>query len=118
MKRKHREYEEVSQLVADEETMYMHNFLHRHGVARFGDLPEEAKVRLVREVQGRRALRIPKGLRRMTLSERGNQSRQDFRYRIQGFWIGGRSFLTGIGVAMVLIGVVLWILLELGMVHF
>jgi hypothetical protein len=71
VKKVNRYVPDVSQRVADRGTEVVERHLAAYGVSRAADLPEEGKVKLVREMQFFFQREIPEGLQMLDPSEVG-----------------------------------------------
>lgn len=71
MKKVNRYVPEVPQRVADRGTEIVERHLAAYGVSRAADLPEEGKVRLMRDLRGFFEQELPDGLRMLNPSDVG-----------------------------------------------
>lgn len=71
MKKVNRLVPDVSQRIADRGTELVERHLTAYGVSRASDLPEEGKVRLMRDLQGFYKQEIPEGLQMIDPSDIG-----------------------------------------------
>ena len=71
MKKVNRYVPDVPQRVADRGTEVVERHLAAYGVSRAADLPEEGKVRLMRELNGFFARELPEGLTMLDPSDVG-----------------------------------------------
>jgi hypothetical protein len=71
VKKVHRFVPDVDQRAADRGTEVVERLLAAYGVSRASDLPEEGKVRLMRELQGFYRAEIPGGLTLLRPSDLG-----------------------------------------------
>lgn len=87
MKKVNRYVPDVPQRVADRGTELVERHLAAYGVSRAADLPEEGKVRLMRDLRGFYDTELPDGLRMLDPSDVG------WRGALKRFWlrITGRS---------------------------
>ena len=85
MKKVNRYVPDVSQRTADRGTEIVERHLAAYGVSRAADLPEEGKVRMMRDLQRFFEGEIPEGLAMLDPSELG------WRGALKRFW----RFLTG-----------------------
>ena len=71
MKKVYKYVPDVSQRVGDRGTEIVERHLAAYGVSRAADLPEEGKVRLMRDLQGFFNREIPEGLQMLDPTEIG-----------------------------------------------
>lgn len=89
MKKVNRYVPDVSQRLGDRGTEVVEKHLAAFGVSRALDLPEEGKVRLMRDLQGFFQQEVPEGLKMLNPSDVG------WRGGVKRCWLQCKAALTG-----------------------
>jgi hypothetical protein len=80
MRKVHNQYPDVSQAIGDRGTAVVQRCFEAYGVTRAMDLPDEGKVRLVRDLRGFFSVEIPEGVKPLEPWEYG------WRGALHRFW--------------------------------